>query len=1775
MKKKLKLLSMMLVFSLIPTGIFAQSWTASAPENGGSYYLYNVGEQKFLCGANSWGTFITASPHNGISVTLEQTGDNLYKINTSPTYSNKYMGNDLYVDKASDDQYVTNPWEIVLASGSTDTYTIKETRKNRYLMINSSSKQGEWSTSVPTSDRGKWQLITRQDYINYIAANASADNPLDATMLITNANFGRNASTSPWQGSPAIGGINENMCAERWNMTFNVNQTLTGIPNGVYIMQIQGFYRMGGGANDAVYAGQQRAAGTEALNAIYFANEQEHAMMSIFDDETHLLSNNGTYNTSTAVNINGTNYYVPSNMNRASSCFNAGDYENEPLRVVVTDGTLTLGVKKTVSSSNDWTIFDNIRLTYYGIDIDELKTAAIAKWNAYKEITDQALDHSEFDAVLAGADSYVTSEATIDEYDAIVWNALCDLLKTQTTATGQFDITSLIKNPQFESSAADWTTDGTIGYEAKYGIAEFYGQGDVTLSQTLANMPAGNYTLKAQSFFRSRGNDNANRQYEQGTDEVTASLFFGDDTQPVHNIFDQARYAPAYPAGNWGGAFQRSTPNTLHAADEAFKIGQYWNVLRSTTTDDGDINLGISISGGSTSCWVPFDNFKLYYGTTDIPVTLTSAEGLTLTDDTYADVTSDITLTAGQYNQVCLPFDLDETQTAATFSNVYTLIGVDEGEGVGQLLPATSIKAGQAYFVTVDATKQLSIDDVRICVAKPDSVPVMWEGAATVGNFEGFTFAVNPSDGVTISSYAPINYMNQSFTVNQENWRVRRFLSEVTYTDDMASKITYFDAGHPMRLDQPHSVFIPVPQNNSELTATISKNSDYSEPETFTFAAGTTLCEVPNLIPQNTYYFKVEAGGSVVAQGQFNTEGHVRMIKASSCFNIRDLGGRETIDGLRVRYGKVFRGGELNYGHMLSDADKAELLRLGVGAEIDWRRDDETNNENPTTSILGDDVPYLYMNMDYADLGYAYDVNQQKFKQAFEFTLNNLREGKAVYFHCRIGADRTGAFAMLLDGLCGMTFDQIVKDYELTSYSEAGTRPWDDAGSTNNMIKKYEYINSLPGNNLHQKFFYYANTVLGIPAEDIIEFIDIMVGECSITHSDLAFMLEDGIYIQDADLVKAICQDGSTVKDGAKAILTIGSQTSEIDMSIDHIQISFSDINLYPGCDYTVTIPAGSIENGGVENAAEAVVTFHVPMVFDGDYYLYCEEHKQFMSRGRNYGTRSVLDNFGIPATFTTDLNNVTTIKFLDNNLYLGESENNGVYADVPDNAPTTKFVKWNLLPALGGFILHLIEPETTNPETGEPEIINRYLTMALDETYGCYFGRSRTTEEADPTVFNVMDILNHKINLSNKKEANILSAASVAGIEASNIYEFEAALNNYTTVPANVISSATSGSTTNWALVEDEFARNEGGHAYNVGNYGGELYLKNASVTQTVTVPHSGLYKLTLNGFFRQGSNERCYAAGQKGFSMSNAYVSVNDIYYAQMPDWYSDCTSSTTPNNVDEAKALMDAGKYSVEVYAYIDDSKTATIKLTVPGFTPSHWCIFNNWALTEYVPSITISETDEAPAVARDLANVTLQRTLKPDILNTFSVPFNLSAAQIATSPLKRATIYKYGSSTEDVIYYETTTSIEAGKPYVVKLPEGSSDIINPTFNNVKVVSTQGEIVGDEGAIRFVGQPYWNKGITENYPYVFYITTSGESKRLSQTGNIKGLRAYYLLPSTSEGVKAYFNDIASSVDELPLDGIESAKTIYDLSGRKIEQDQPLMPGIYIVNGKKVLVK
>ena len=207
------------------------------------------------------------------------------------------------------------------------------------------------------------------------------------------------------------------------------------------------------------------------------------------------------------------------------------------------------------------------------------------------------------------------------------------------------------------------------------------------------------------------------------------------------------------------------------------------------------------------------------------------------------------------------------------------------------------------------------------------------------------------------------------------------------------------------------------------------------------------------------------------------------------------------------------------------------------------------------------------------------------------------------------------------------------------------------------------------------------------------------------------------------------------------------------------------------------------------------------------------------------------------------------------------------------------------------------------------------------------------------------------------------------------------------------------------------------------------------------------------------------------------------------------------------------------------------------------------------------ITIAETATSKPQADPLANVTLTRTLSASYWNTFSVPFD------ATVP-DGWEVKEFDSFDENVISFTDATSFVAGVPYLVK---PATDVVNPTFDGVTVKATEGETVVN-GGLTFAAQIY-NKSLATDGT-IAYLATDESVKKLT-SGGIKGLRAYFVLPSGTE-VKALVINLGdeetgiNSIDNGQLT-IDNAK-IYNLAGQRVSKAQK---GLYIVNGKKVIIK
>jgi protein-tyrosine phosphatase len=185
-----------------------------------------------------------------------------------------------------------------------------------------------------------------------------------------------------------------------------------------------------------------------------------------------------------------------------------------------------------------------------------------------------------------------------------------------------------------------------------------------------------------------------------------------------------------------------------------------------------------------------------------------------------------------------------------------------------------------------------------------------------------------------------------------------------------------------------------------------------------------------------------------------------RLIALDGALNWRDLGGYPTADGQVTRWDRVYRADGLD---QLTDADLDVIADLGIKLVIDFRVDREVD-ENPSRlpdhpelrrqrlPIGGDEVEgrSVLETIKAGDLK-TYTITEMAgvYERLLEESALNFGEviihaadptNHPMVFHCTAGKDRTGLMAMLLLGALGVSDDNIVADYELTTRYRSNKR---------------------------------------------------------------------------------------------------------------------------------------------------------------------------------------------------------------------------------------------------------------------------------------------------------------------------------------------------------------------------------------------------------------------------------------------------------------------------------------------------------------------------------------------------------------------------------------------------------------------------------------------------------------------------------------------------------------------------------------------------------------
>ena len=236
---------------------------------------------------------------------------------------------------------------------------------------------------------------------NIDLSKATEDNPVDVTLFVANPGF--EEGKTGWNGDMTNDKISGSETLyfgvpERYNTTFDINQTLHSLPAGYYRVKCQAFYRDGGDANQA-YKNWQTAGYDKELwdtgIAYLYANDRQVKVNSLGSEypteymteyiEKYENAEEGIEGTpvyqkqdvenpsfafpwDTKVTDGEETFYYPNSVYGSKNIFTKHPemYNNEIDVYVEEGGNLTFGLRKTEKIGNDWSMFDNFQLFYIG-----------------------------------------------------------------------------------------------------------------------------------------------------------------------------------------------------------------------------------------------------------------------------------------------------------------------------------------------------------------------------------------------------------------------------------------------------------------------------------------------------------------------------------------------------------------------------------------------------------------------------------------------------------------------------------------------------------------------------------------------------------------------------------------------------------------------------------------------------------------------------------------------------------------------------------------------------------------------------------------------------------------------------------------------------------------------------------------------------------------------------------------------------------------------------------------------------------------------------------------------------------------------------------------------------------------------------------------------------------------------------------------------------------------------------------------------------------------
>ena len=337
-------------------------------------------------------------------------------------------------------------------------------------------------------------------------------------------------------------------------------------------------------------------------------------------------------------------------------------------------------------------------------------------------------------------------------------------------------------------------------------------------------------------------------------------------------------------------------------------------------------------------------------------------------------------------------------------------------------------------------------------------------------------------------------------------------------------------------------------------------------------------------------------------------------------------------------------------------------------------------------------------------------------------------------------------------------------------------------------------------------------------------------------------------------------------------------------------------------------------------------------------------------------------------------------------------------------------------------------------------------------------------------------------------------------------------------------------------------------------------------------------------------GVSGNCKTDGVSVFSNANASANNNNVY---------NCSSTKTTYGKNIAWNAKDDYQKYANLSILNDNAKDNGAQENIWGQLDAPQSTFYKYIMPvapSAVPAVKLDENDDNltsliadntyDAELQNKVSVTWVRNLKKDYWNTICIPFTMTAEQLKATFGDKVKVESFKDASIDAsgkvtINFASATEIEAGKPYLIKPANISTDQDTYVLGTYALSSS----------LAFSETSLTNGGKVSMIGSYGKFTLKGGGK--AEQYFLQGDKFYHIVasnPISAKGFRCYFTIQYPGTKTLTLAKIQHADgtptsirlveagtaadgtKIYDLQG--IEHTK-LSKGIYVAGGKKFIVK